>query len=270
MTRTSASTSFVVRATRSPVHPLDDRPAEQPRTERRTPRAGRRRSSREDERGPPRRQVIRVWTTTATRRGSSGHPRVSSWTTSRPSTRARRCRHGNIGHGRGTEPMSAIGRCTVRCSVVRRGHVGVLPSGDGRAVCRTVSEQPVVASLGDLTPPSGKTTWSAWSSRSGLAVMRTVVPPGRRASRAAVRASVWASTALVSSTSTACRHRRAMPSQANRWRWPPRTTGHAPRRCCRARPGARRHVLGAADPVANGVRVAVPARPGRARGAAGR
>ncbi len=52
-------------------------------------------------------------------------------------------------------------------------------------------------------PPSTRTTSSTTSSTSGLAVTSTVVRPRRAsASRDAMRASVWASTALVGSTST--------------------------------------------------------------------
>ena len=72
-------------------------------------------------------------------------------------------------------------------------------------------------------PSSTRTTSSTRSSTSGLAVTTTVVRPARAlASRAAMRASVWASTALVGSTSTSTSASvSSARARASRCRWPP-------------------------------------------------
>ena len=71
--------------------------------------------------------------------------------------------------------------------------------------------------------PARKTTWSARSRMSGLADITTVVRPARASvSRAAMRASVWASTALVGSTSTSVSASVSSARvSARRCRWPP-------------------------------------------------
>ena len=71
--------------------------------------------------------------------------------------------------------------------------------------------------------PRRRTTRSARSSTSGLVVTTTVVRPARASRRrAAIRASVCASTALVGSTSTSSSASASSArTSTSRWRWPP-------------------------------------------------
>ena len=84
-------------------------------------------------------------------------------------------------------------------------------------------------------PSRTNATWSTASSSSGLVVVTTVVRPARCArSRAAIRASVWASTALVGSTSTRISGSAASArASTSRCRWPPENDAAAlgDRRC---------------------------------------
>ena len=125
--------------------------------------------------------------------------------------------------------------------VLDRGHVGhgqrpgrvggvwwsatsvLLSSDDGASVVGVVGHEPLWVPVAATVPSRRKTTWSAWSSSSGLADMTTVVRPARAAvSRPAMRASVCASTALVGSTSTSVSAPVSSARvRARRWRWPP-------------------------------------------------
>ena len=120
-----------------------------------------------------------------------------------------------------------LGSPVARVSVVgiAPGSIGVVegcdrrPAGSRRCARTSSSWRPA-----STTRPSCRNaTWSAWCSSSGETVVMIVVRPRRcSASRRAISASVWASTAEVGSTSTRISGSAASArASTTRCRWPP-------------------------------------------------
>ena len=269
--RASASTSAVVRETRSPI------PARST-VESGSARTRRMKSSRSSanicsERTNEERRAKKVRIVCATRKtGEDDHDavdlgrvdaRLQPWT-SEPRS------------GGPTSPVAAASACrtttpTIVRAVAAREHERLLrasrpcPRSGGSCSCRLPAGDDVPVRRvarrssrcfpGRLDAPvHDEHDGSAWSSTSGLVVTTTVVTPARkRCSWRAMRASVWASTALVGSTSTRISaSARSARARTSRCRWPPEnerprssTSRRGPSGARSARPPRRRTSIAA-------------------------